>query len=252
MLIRVPEHTERDLAIWAIRERTDEINAQRTKFRVRAREAVMAIRSFADAGPCYAGVSWGKDSVVLASLVVQLAREGGPVVPLVWVRVEPRCNPHCALVRDAFLGSVAAHPYTEIEEWCEDRDGGWYAEGTLERGFARAAATHGDRYVSGVRGEESGQRTARMRAHGVSTARTCAPIGWWSGDDVFAWLYERELPVHPAYAMSWGGRLDRDRIRVATLGGRRGDGWGRATWEWDYYGWRLDQIGYRQADTRPR
>lgn len=254
MLIRVPQQTERDLAIWTIRERADALNAQRAKFRVRARDAIAEICAFAERGPCYAGVSWGKDSVVMASLVVQLARTGGPTIPLVWVRVEPRYNPHCTIVRDAFFAASGAHPYEEIEEWCrhDASDGGWYAEGTLERGLARAAAAHGDRYVSGIRGDESGVRALRVARYGLSTARTCAPLGRWSGDDVYAYLYQRELPVHPAYAMSWGGRLDRDRIRVATLGGRRGDGWGRATWEWDYYGWRLDQIGYARADVRPR
>lgn len=253
MLIRVPQHTQADLDIWAIRERTDDINARRAKFRVRTRDAIAEIRSFAERGPCYAGVSWGKDSVVMASLVVQLAREGGPIVPLVWVRVEPRHNPHCALVRDAFFAAVGSHPYEEVEEWCaRGDDGGWYAEGTLERGFARARETHGGRHVSGVRGDESSARSMRVARYGLTTEHTCAPIGRWTGDDVFAYLYERNLPAHPAYAMSWGGRLDRERIRVATLGGKRGDGHGRATWEWHYYGWRLDQIGYRAVDVRPR
>ena len=33
-----------------------------------------------------------------------------------------------------------------------------------------------------------------------------------------------------------GGRFPRDRIRVASLSGRRGDGMGRAEWEREYYG----------------
>lgn len=252
MLIRVPQHSTDDLAVWQLRERADDINAQRTKFRVRERNALAEIRSFAELGPCYAGVSWGKDSVVVAHLVVQLARAGGPAIPLIWVRVEPRENPHCALVRDAFFARVGPHPYEEVVEQCEHRDGDWIAEGTLERGFSRAGKLCGDRYVSGIRGDESGVRALRMARHGTSTTRTCAPIGQWSGDEVFAYLFARDLPVHPAYAMTWGSRLDRNRVRVATLGGRRGDGWGRATWEWHYYGWRLDAIGFRRADSRPR
>jgi len=252
VLIRVPEQTERDLAIWAIRERADALNAQRTKFRVRAREAMAEIGSFAAGGPCYAGVSWGKDSTVLASLVVRLRRTTGVTIPLVWVVARPRENPHCALVRDAFFAVAGDHPYEEIESWCEQTDTGWSALGTLERGFARAAETHGVRYVSGIRGDESAQRAKRMARYGVATQRTCAPIGRWSAQDVWAYLHAHDLPVHPAYAMSMGGLIDRDRIRVATLGGRRGDGWGRATWEWRYYHRALDAIGHRAGDDRPR
>jgi len=89
--------------------------------------------------------------------------------------------------------------------------------------------------VSGVRGEESGVRKLRMRRWGTSSERTCAPIGWWCGGDVFAYLHQHDLPVHPAYAMSFGGTLDRNRIRVASLGGERGTGFGRRDWEHRYY-----------------
>ena len=75
-----------------------------------------------------------------------------------------------------------------------------------------------------------------MARWGESTERTCAPLGGWTGADVFAYLHTHRLPVHPAYACSLGGVLDRDRIRVAALGGERGRGHGRAEWERRYYG----------------
>ena len=37
------------------------------------------------------------------------------------------------------------------------------------------------------------------------------------------------------YACSLGGLLDRSKLRVASLGGQRGTGWGRAEWERRYY-----------------
>lgn len=199
-----------------------------------------------------------KDSVVVADLI---ARAGLPI-PLVWVRVEPVENPDCVLVRDAFRALYPEHPYDEIEIACE-RHGGpveprsvgvgsrspfrW--AGTLERGFALAAERHGDRYISGVRAAESGPRKMRMRIHGVSTARTCSPIGWWSTAAVFAYLHAHRLPVHPAYAMTAGGAYPRDRLRVAALGGSRGSEFGRREWERAYYpdqmavidGWRKPQ-----------
>lgn len=74
-----------------------------------------------------------------------------------------------------------------------------------------------------------------MRRWGESSLNTCAPLGWWSGWDVFAYLVTRGLPIHPAYACTMDGLLEPIRIRVASLGGRRGDGMGRAEWERRYY-----------------
>jgi phosphoadenosine phosphosulfate reductase len=137
-------------------------------------------------------------------------------------------------VRDAFL---AAHDaaYQEVEIWCRRDEDGWHATGTLERGFDVAAARHGDRYVSGIRGEESAGRARRVRAYGLSTGRTCAPVGRWSSALVYAYLAHHDLPVHPAYACTHGGSLDRGRLRVASLGGQRGTGRGREEWERRYY-----------------
>jgi len=196
----------------------------------REAEAIACIEAFAREGPCYAGVSWGKDSTVLAHLVTMCS----VTVPLVWVRVEPIANPDCSLVRDEFL---SAHDieYVELEVWCTWSDGEYHATGTLEQGFAEAGRRYGARHISGVRADESGARKTRMRRHGHNTRRTSAPIGWWTGEEVYAYLYRHALPVHPAYAMSLRGLLDRNRIRVASLGGKRGEGFGRAEWEQRYY-----------------
>ena len=78
---------------------------------------------------------------------------------------------------------------------------------------------------------------------GESSPNTCAPIGWWTARDVFAYLHLHGLPVHPAYAMTRGGLWPRDRIRVASLGGQRGRGAGREEWERLYYGDELRRIG---------
>lgn len=72
--------------------------------------------------------------------------------------------------------------------------------------------------------------------HGVATEKVCRPIIDWTTNDVFAALRMLDLPVHPAYAMSGGGRWSRDRLRVDCIGGERGRGIGRAEWEQEYYG----------------
>lgn len=232
MLIESTRHTAEDLTWWDQCERADAVHARSATMRRRIDEAARAVAAFAAGGPCYAGVSWGKDSVVLAHLVALHA----PHVPLVWVRVEPISNPDCVIVRDAFLAAHAV-TYDEIETRCD----GPRPRRVLESGFAAAVKRYGPRRLSGIRGAESGSRSMRMRTHGVATERTCAPIGWWSTAEVFAYLYMHGLPVHPAYACTRGGLFDRERLRVASIGGQRGTGHGRAEWERIYYPTKIDR-----------
>jgi phosphoadenosine phosphosulfate reductase len=239
MLITSLRHTKRDIEAWRRFEDASRAHAQLSVYRKRVDRARQAVLSFAST-PCYAGVSWGKDSVCLAHLVATQA----PQVPLVWVRVEPDYNPDCLLVRDEFLRMFPRARYDEIV--VERGQAPTKEHGSLERGMAVAAQRYGDRYLSGIRGEENRSRSRRMKAYGESTARTGAPIGWWSGWDVFAYLVTHGLPIHPAYACTMGGSLDPIWIRVSPLGGvrgaRPGDGMGRAEWEQRYYGQELLQI----------
>ena len=101
------------------------------------------------------------------------------------------------------------------------------------------------RYASGVRAEESTIRAMSMAQHGLATARVCRPIGRWAAVDVFAYLCREGLPVHPVYAMSYGGRLDRRALRVHTLASVVGD----AVWEDRYYGCWLAGVRRLRAAT---
>lgn len=247
MLIDSPRITARDRETWAAHERVDAVHAQRRALRDKEARAIDAMREFAARGPCYVGVSWGKDSTVVAHLACRLAADGGPRLPIVWVRREPIDNPECHLVRDAFARMFPEADMHEVRIDCEYDPAHpqcWWRKGDPRRtpdarpkqqGFAEVARRWGERYVSGVRAAESGARVARMRAYGVSTERTCAPIGWWSTADVFAHLYRHGLPVHPAYALTAGGLYQRDRLRVGSIGSHHGQGHGRADWERRYY-----------------
>jgi phosphoadenosine phosphosulfate reductase len=238
VLIPSHRHTPADLAAWERTADTAAFHAQTKRFRRSVvPKAIQALFGFVN-DRCYAGCSWGKDSVVLAHMIATQA----PRVPLVWVRVEPIKNPDCLLVRDEFLRLHPHARYEEIEVWCHRDANGWHASGTLERGFSEAAKRFGMQHISGIRGDESGPRKRRMMHFGQSTANTCAPIGWWRGIDVFAYLVDRRLPIHPAYACTMGGLLEPDRLRVASLGGRRGDGMGRGEWEKRYYREELSAI----------
>lgn len=236
MLISSPKHTVKDLDLWRVQEEADCVYGRTKELAKKAVAAIHEIRKFLRS-QSYCGVSWGKDSVVVADLVLRTCRIYGLERPaIVWIRVEPICNPDCMSVRDEFLATHDCR-YHEIIEHCEWGKGEWHASGTLEAGFARAVELTGSRrYISGVRADESSERKILSRTHGASTKTTCRPITWWSSQDVFAWLAAKNLPVHPSYAMQGGGRWRRESIRVASLGGRRGAGIGRAEWEREYYG----------------
>ena len=243
MLIDSPRLTRRDREHWEIMESLDQAYALARAARLRRleRDAVTSLRSFFNAGAGYIGVSWGKDSVVVAHLA-HLARVDAPLVA---IRAGPLVSPECDQVRDRFIADHPGVEYHEIRVDCQpdpdDRDG-WHQTGTLERGFAKAAERFGDRYTSGVRAAESSGRSRRMRAYGCATGRTLAPIGWWRTEDVFAYAHWRGLPLHPAYAMSDGGAMDRARLRVSFLTLRTGEGRGKREWENRYYGDRLAEL----------
>lgn len=240
-LIVTDRHTPEDLEVWARLERLDRLRVMQGQRRMDRMEAaaMREIEAFFESGPGYVGTSWGKDSVVVA----HLARRVDPEIPVVWVRRGEGENPHCVLVRDAFL---AEHPgaYDEVQLGTAPVRADGSADFSDEQdGYREAGRRHGDRYVTGVRSEESGTRKLREARYGVATERTCAPITRWKGADVFAYLCRHGLPIHPAYAMTRGGLLERKRVRVAWLGGARGTGMGRREWERHYYGDELARLG---------
>lgn len=239
MLIESPRHTPADIAAWKRLERYDQkIAATNHLDRIEAK-AVQTIRAFLadNDGTDYASMSWGKDSVVTAHLT-WLA---DPSCLLRRIRVADWEPPETDWTRDAFLAEHGGIRYAETV----------YDGIVPQRGEPGFEEVHSDpkrkptnimklvsgRYISGVRAEESAMRKQSLQWHGISTAHTCRPIITWTATDVFAYLESRALPVHPTYAMSYGGHLDRRWLRVYILGStkpsvRRDN----ESWEDDYYG----------------
>lgn len=282
-----------DLAHWRKMETKDAAWARTHRLHQLAQRAIATIESFAARGPCYASVSWGKDSTVLAHLVWAIAESGGPLIPIAWFREEPATNPDCFLVRDKFLADHP-HPYIETKVWLRWSEAeGRYDENDIDdersdaepvvRRFTDATkechegrrsdqrqwwaawwpqAQIGrlpsvpsldpadDRWsvgrLMGLRAEESSRRKRRMQ-FGPTLGDSCCPIGMWMARDVFAYLYAHNLPVHPSYAMTFGGRLDRDRIRVSLLGGDEGTRFGRREWEERYYREAMERMRRRSS-----
>lgn len=236
MLISSHRHTDLDLGHWDLCERIDAVNASRLARGPKLAKALAELCDFAAAGPCYVATSWGKDSVVVAHLLIA----SGLRLPLVHVaQIGPQENPDNALVRDAFLGRFDVD-YHEIAI----ATGRAQAEGkrtpALEIGIKEAQRRLGtQRWIGGLRASESSTRQLAARRGKLSS---CWPIAWWSGADVFAYLHMHDLPIHPAYACTQGGMLDREQIRVSILGGKKGRGWGRLNWERRYYREEMTRI----------
>lgn len=238
-LIDSPRLTARDREAWDRLARYDALLAQDPSLTTMAERARQVIRDFAAAGPCYVSTSWGKDSTVLA----HLAATSGVKLPLVWVRVQQWENPDCPAVRDTFLaqyGHLVDYEEIEVEAtaprwWETGADDAPTSQRTSRGGFTIAEKRHGRRHISGVRAEESRIRRLAQARWGDAGPAAARPIGRWQATHVFAYLHHHNLPVHPAYAMSHGGRLDRRWLRVSSLGGIRGADRGRAEWEAHYY-----------------
>lgn len=205
--------------------------------------AADALERFLRAGvDGYQGASWGKDSGACLYLATLVYARSGLRLPAVWVRVELRENPDCLAVRDAWLARFgAALDYHEVDVAAADSAPGKL---TSADGFDEAARRFGDRHISGVRADESRVRAVSANVHGIATARVCRPILRWGASEVYALHAAHDLPLHPAYAMSFGGALDRDRLRVASLGGSRGTGHGRREWELHYYADEMAALGF--------
>jgi len=227
MLIRTHRNFIDDLSEWDELEKHDkELYDKKSII-----QPMSTIREFCKNKSGYIGVSWGKDSVVVAHLCFIC----GINWPLVWIKVDMKYNPDCELVRDYFLSKFKMK-YFEIEVQSDN------SSGRLKKGFGYAARKFGDNYISGVRADESTIRKMSVLGYGLNTTHTSRPIGKWNGQMVFSYLAHNQLPVHPAYAMTGNGRWSRKFIRVATIGGERGNGMGRSEWEREYYPDILNRI----------
>lgn len=235
MLISSDRHTPQDTAAWERLERYD--HRLYPAAEAKAEHAIEVIRRFADAGDCYLSTSWGKDSTVL----VDLAGRAGVNIPIVSLVIDGYELPGTTQVRDMMR---ERHPHLDYHELVlPPQPNRWWDTTTVKRtkydadiGWRLIEKRFGPRHITGIRAEESRIRTLVQHRFGDATERTARPIGTWAATDIFAYLAGHNLPVHPAYAMSHGGTLDRRWLRVHALGGVTGADKGRADWEESYFG----------------
>lgn len=229
-IIASPRHKPGDMETWRTLAQEDLIWGNGPNVQAKAEEAALLMHMWASERQGITGVSWGKDSLVVAHMSALYLDW-----PLVWVKEDPIYNPDCLRVRDAFLALFPAVHYDEITVSLPPNDiGGYHATGHFERGLKMAADRYGPCHISGVRGEESGIRKRMVRRTGGINRFALAPLAQWSMRDVFGYIAYHDLPLHPAYAMSFGGAWPRDRIRISGLTLRLGMG-GKQEWEQGYY-----------------
>lgn len=238
MLIVTNRHTKKDLELWKLYEEADSINSLLIDKKVQ--RSICSIKEFLSNGNCYFSTSWGKDSVTAIHIAYNILGNDLKV----WnIKVVPNRNPYCDQVRDAFLLKYKVNyfeiiaDYSDIvyrnltlSEYDKETDKIWYE--SIKR-ISEQAGTM--RHCLGIRADESNVRLLRCLRWNNNSPNSCAPLAWWKAEDVFAYLYKYDLPVHPNYAMLGGGRWNRHKLRVAEIGDSHGRGIGRDEWEKEYY-----------------
>ena len=241
MLIESQRLTDRDRLLWREWLKADELQAKTAGHKRRVSKTYEMIAGFVQSEKRYfAAVSWGKDSVVLAHLMYK----AGARCKYIYVRNLAREPEGNAAVRDEFLRRFPvdyeeiSYDYADADETYYDRAGNPCKWRHILAGLQRDYGCH----VTGIRCDESAKRRRRFRMYGAETEYSFAPFRYITAQDIFAYLWANDLPVHPNYAMTGGGRWDKYRIRVAAIGNPEGDGIGRAEWEREYYSDVLNRL----------
>lgn len=248
MLMMSERHTKADRQAWEKLEVWDAMLADSGRIDDLADASMHVIREFVKTETAFVSTSWGKDSTVLVDLVGR----SGVDVPVVQLVIDGYEMPGTTEVRDQM---IVRYPHLQYEELVlPPQPNRWWDSVTTPQSKYRAdmgwrliEERFGSRRMTGIRAEESRMRHMVQAKWGDQSPNTARPIGWWEATDVFAYLYKYDLPVHPAYAMSSGGRRDRRWLRVHALGGVTGADRGRAEWETQYFGDVIQRSRCRDA-----
>jgi 3'-phosphoadenosine 5'-phosphosulfate sulfotransferase (PAPS reductase)/FAD synthetase len=215
-----------------VAEKTDpeayRVHARTRAFARKVEQARAAVRKMAAQGSFAVSCSFGKDSIAVASLVLDEVEK-----PHIIHMDSPYKLPGWEHVRDYFAARAQLHmipskkTLEETIEWLKDVGLGYeretqYATRVTHRAKADAATLwckeHGiGGQVLGLRAEESVDRRRVLRKRGlvyrvVSGQWHACPIGWWSVTDVWALIFSRDLPYPRLYDCESHG-YNRETIR---------------------------------------
>ena len=235
MLIASPRHTEKDLIHWRHLLAQDYLHMRSKTYRTHVDQTKSIIDEFVSRKErFYISISWGKDSVVLADMMWK----AGARCKYIYVRNLAREPEGNIEVRDTCLQLYPQMDYQEISYDYADADETYFDRKGRPHKWQNILSELQQDYgchVTGIRYDESAKRKRRFIFNGIETVNSFAPFRWINCADIFAYLLENDLPVHPNYAMTGGGIWDKYRIRVAAIGNKEGDGMGRLQWEQRYY-----------------
>lgn len=211
--------------------RDDALRARLASFRRRVARAEADVRTaLASMRTPYVALSGGKDSLV----VLDLVRRARPDVTALWVDDEldtPGTVEYLpSLAADLGVG-LRAKTGTQLH-------GGWFRPWvsappwrapladcvrTTESIRVLAPRWGFDGVFLGLRADEATRRRVHAAVHGrlfkaTGTGLwTAQPIAWWALADVWAYLADRALTPHPAYAQLAAAGVERARQRVGPL-----------------------------------
>lgn len=186
-------------------------------------------------------MSWGKDSVAAADLVLRTLGRSVPVYHLASSYELPGSEPVEAHFRERTSVDVvpAKRSADDVIAWLEEVGLGYERSRSRARaaaapkksGGAEWCAAHGcDVTVLGMRADEARGRRANFRVRGAVYTKAdgltvACPIAWWESRDVWAYIVAHDLPYHSLYDHETHG-LTRETLHntgwLTTIGANSG------------------------------
>jgi phosphoadenosine phosphosulfate reductase len=236
MLLQSNRFLDNDLETWNKWVKNDEIHIKSKGYKFRLNKTIERIKKFADENDentYYVGVSWGKDSIVLSHMIYNIG-----VSPInIYIRQLDNENPHNKDVRDNFLKLFNINYYEESYSYKTTPDQTYFKNGKPNKWYyiLNQLNKKYNKRITGLRKDESAKRKFRFDVFGDESLNSFTPFENFLVADIFGYMYENNLPIHPNYAMTINGLIDRNRLRVAAIGNNEGDGMFRKLWEKTYY-----------------
>ena len=224
--------------------------------RLRVERARKVIAKAAEHGRVLVSTSWGKDSVALCDIAVDVL---GTNVALVHMASPYELPGNAAIVEHFVRRGVTAHTIPPAKTlaryvaWLQSIGGLGYERERAHQAAPRAkrdtmaewGRDHGyEVQLLGLRADEAVHRKGLLLGRGQVYQRKTDrwwvghPLGWWTVDDVWAYHVARGLPHHPLYECESHGQTHRT-IRnsgwLTTVDAGEGRiGWLRKHWPEQY------------------
>lgn len=197
-----------------------------------ARSVAIAAEWLAQCERPYVGVSGGKDSVATVGVVKMASSATGIRMPPLFWHDSGVEWPGSRIVIDRLISSgwartlTVAKTETDIAELKRKQTDGEITSKQKDKialfdPVNAAIERHGfDSAALGLRKEESHARRLDGNVHGPIFRKRdgmlrCTPIADWGWQDVFAFICQHKLPLHPIYSASLYGLENRGRIRLS-------------------------------------